>query len=399
MGIYKYSCRDQSGAKVEGTLESSDITKAKDELENKGLFVVSVKEHVTAGKSLFPSGNKVGLKELEFITSEISVLLDAGVRIDKAIGILSRNAKQHAVQFLLNKIDQDLKSGSRLSDALSKHEKIFDILYINLVSLGEETGNLKDVFKELSAEMSYRRELSQKISQSLTYPFVILAVCIASLVFIFNFVVPNLATIFKGSKDLPFYTQFLLGASAWMIQYQYWLLATFIACFAFIWLKRDSKEFAIVKSKMSMMPLIDNVTLLVERIRFTSSLSMMLKSGVVIDKAISLSAGSIRNVSIREEVAVASEKIKKGSQLSAALAQTSIFSDYFTSLLVIGEESGELARIFDEIAKRSRSQFSAWTSKLTSLLEPLMILIMGGIVGSVVVAMMLSITSVNDVGL
>ena len=140
-------------------------------------------------------------------------------------------------------------------------------------------------------------------------------------------------------------------------------------------------------------------TAMVERIRFSSGLAMMLGAGLPVDKALTLAAENIRHGMLRREVSVAVERVKRGEQISTAMRQTRIFPDYFASIIEIGEESGELAKVFSEIAERSRNEFSSWALRLTSLLEPALILVMGLIVGGVVVVMMLSITSVADVGL
>ena len=145
-------------------------------------------------------------------------------------------------------------------------------------------------------------------------------------------------------------------------------------------------------------PGLRDATAVVERIRFASGLGMMLEAGLPVDRALTLATGNIRHGTLRREVALAVDKVKRGEQISAVLRQTRLFPDYYASLLEVGEESGELARVFTEIARRSRDAFAAWTQRVTTLLEPLLILIMGLIVGGVVVIMMLSITSVADVG-
>jgi general secretion pathway protein F len=138
---------------------------------------------------------------------------------------------------------------------------------------------------------------------------------------------------------------------------------------------------------------------MVERIRFCSGLGLMLDAGLPVDRALTLATGNIRHGVMRREMAAAVDKIKRGEQLSRVMRQTRLFPDYFASLLEVGEEGGELSKVFTEIARRSRDSFSAWTLRLTTLIEPLLILVMGLIVGGVVVIMMLSITSVTDIGL
>jgi type II secretory pathway component PulF len=149
---------------------------------------------------------------------------------------------------------------------------------------------------------------------------------------------------------------------------------------------------------MLKVPFIKGALLVIERIRFNSALTMMLDGGISIDKALELAAGSVNNRHIRQGLIAAKENIKKGAGLTESLGRSPIYPDFFLSLLEVGEESGKLAPVFEEIASRSRSEFESWADKMTSILEPLLILTMGGIVGSVVVTMLLSIISVNDLG-
>jgi type II secretory pathway component PulF len=339
----------------------------------------------------------VGLAELEFLTSELSLLLESGVRIDKAVGILQRVGAKRAVSALLKSLWNDLKQGKQLSEAMSAHPEVFDPLYVNLVGLGEASGKLPEVFRGLADELRFQRELRQKIVSASVYPAVVAGVCILAVVFIFNFVVPNLQILFADDAELPWYTAALLGSSEFLRQWQGVLIASAFFGGYFLWSRRKNPAVVAFKERLfAETPGLRDATSMVERIRFCSGLGLMLDAGLPVDRALTLATGNIRHGLFRREVAAAVEKVKRGEQLSAVLRQTRIFPDYFASLLEVGEESGELSRIFNEIARRTREDFSAWALRLTTLLEPLLILIMGLIVGGVVVIMMLSITSVAD---
>ncbi|HSQ69304.1 MAG TPA: type II secretion system F family protein, partial [Steroidobacteraceae bacterium] len=256
------------------------------------------------------------------------------------------------------------------------------------------------VFRRLSEDLRFHRDVRQKVLQAASYPMVVLGVCIVALLFIFNFVVPNLTTLFTDATELPWYTTALLGASEFMQKYQWLLGAGLVALTVALWQSRSRAGTIEARERLALgMPLVRDAALTVERIRFASGLGMMLESGVPVDRALQLATGSIRHGQLRRETSIAVEKVRRGEQLSATLRQTRLFPDFYASLLEVGEESGELGKVFTEIARRSRDDFSAWTQRLTTLLEPLLILLMGLIVGGVVVVMMLSITSVADIGL
>lgn len=400
MAVFEYSGFDKSGARVSGSIEAATVELAQQSLKQQGILLKSVAaEKPLQQNSIFSSG-RVDLADIEFLTAELSLLLDSGLKIDKGIDLLKSANKKPALAKLLSKISSELRSGKQLSQVLNGFPDLFDSLYVNLVSIGEKTGKLADIFRQLAEDLAFKRDLQKKITQALTYPAVILFVCLASVLFIFNYVVPNMATMFERQQDLPFYTVMLLSSSAWLQQYQLLLFAAIVLTGLVLFHYRKHPALQLRWQWLIIrLPLIKHAVMLVERIRFNGGLGMMLDAGVAIDQALDLANGNINHAELRAEMQIAIGKIKRGDQLSVALRQTRLFPDFFASLLSVGEESGELARIFKEIAQRSQRQFTDWVARFTSLLEPLLILVMGGIVGGVVVIMMLSITSATDVGL
>lgn len=397
MASFDYSGFDKSGARTDGQIDAQSLLEARQILLKNGFLIKKLSEVNTQRQGLAFSSASVSLGDIEFLTAELSVLLDAGLKIDKGLELLRVANKKPALNRLLNKIASELRSGKQLSQALAQTSGVFDPLYINLVSIGEATGRLPEIFRSLAEDLAYRKDLQQKVLQAITYPAVILAVCLLSIFFIFNYVVPNMASLFADNTNLPWYTAALLSASAWVQAYQWFMVGALVLGIVFILF--SSKQ-ALVKSasqKLALrLPLFKSAVILIERIRFNTSLAMMLKAGLAIDSALELARGSVKNVEIQRELLIAINKVKRGELLSGALRQTRLYPDFFASLLAVGEESGELAKIFNEIAIRSQKEFTAWVNRVTSLLEPLMILTMGGIVGSVVIIMMLSITSVTD---
>jgi type II secretory pathway component PulF len=399
MAQFRYEVFDSAGARSSGELESVSIQQAREQLIKQGLLVKSIEEIGIKASGFSFSFERITLADIEFLTSELSVLLDAGLKVDQGIELLRSSSKKPMLTDMLDKISKQMRSGKQLSEALVAFPKYFDPLYVNLVSIGEATGRLADVFKELSKDLGFKRELQQKVMQALTYPTVILFVCVISVLFIFNYVVPNMASLFEGQSDLPIYTLILLNSAAWLQKYQVVVAAAFLILVGALLVFRKHPLMEKMKQKLNTtLPVVKTAVVLVERIRFNSGLAMMLNAGVPVDRALQLASGNIRNMALRQEILIALAKIKRGDQLSTSLRQTRIFPDFFASLLKVGEESGQLSRIFNEIAQRSQREFSNWVTRVTSLLEPILIVVMGGIVGGVVVVMMLSITSVTDAG-
>lgn len=400
MPLFEYTGFDKSGARVSGTIEATSIETAPQLLKQQGILVKNIKAEMPLQQNSLFGSSRIDLADIEFLTAELSLLLESGLKIDKGIELLKSANKNPALARLLDKVSAELRGGKQLSEVLAGFPHLFDPLYVNLVSIGEKTGKLADIFSQLAESLAFKRDLKKKIIQALTYPSVILIVCLSSIVFIFNYVVPNMATMFERQQDLPIYTSILLSASAWFQKYQLILFGVITLLVVLVYHNRNNK---ILKQRWQWLairlPLFQQAILLIERIRFNGGLGMMLEAGVAIDQALELANGNIEHSELRAEMQIAINKIKRGDQLSVALRQTRLFPDFFASLLSVGEESGELARIFREIAQRSQKQFTDWVQRFTSLLEPLLILVMGGIVGGVVVIMMLSITSATDVGL
>lgn len=396
---FEFVAFDKEGATVSGTIDATDKAAAIAKLKEKGLFVKQVQLYTPKQPGLFLSQG-VTLKDKAFLTQELALLLESGLHVDRGVKLLAETVHKPALKSLLMQIHADLKNGRTLSQAFGKHEHVFDALYINLLQIAENTGALPNVLKGLSQDLSYRMELSSKISQAISYPLVILVVCILSLLFIFNIVVPNMASMFQGQDHLPIYTQLLLNASSFMQQYQWWLFAGLAASAWFFKKSLRNKHISDALSKVLLrIPLVGTGIYQSVRIRFNDALALMLKSGVPIDRALVLASQIVSNPQIRAELEIATDKIKRGQSLSTALGQTKVFPVYFASILAVGEEAGQLAKVFSEIAQRSRNQFNQWVTKMTSILEPVLILGMGLIVGSVVVIMMLSITATTDLAL
>lgn len=399
MKVFHYKAYDKAGAKIEGIQEAPDKQALLASLKNQGLLVSEVREKKGSSSMSLSLSSKVSLADLEFLTAELSLLLQSGVRIDKGLDIIRRTKSNPALAKLLSDLSSELSKGSSLSKAMEKHESVFGRLYINLVELGEASGNLPQIFEKLAEDLKFTRDLQRKVISSMTYPFIILGVCLLCVFFIFNFIVPKLSVLFSDPETLPWYTQTLLGISNWMQAYQGLLAIGIIATVAlFVSLFKQPKFRKAWQEALLKVPGFKGAILITERIRFNSALAMMLEAGLPIDKSLDLARGNLKNQVLQREVDIAKGKVKHGQSLSPSLQQTSLYPDFYVSLLEVGEESGNLAYVFDEIAKRSRSEFESWTQKITTLIEPLLILLMGGIVGGVVIVMLMSMVAVNDVG-
>jgi type II secretory pathway component PulF len=396
---FSYRAYDASGAKFEGEIEALSRNDVLIELKRRGLLPSEIKPLKSPANGFLINSKKVSLSELEFLTAELSLLLASGVRIDRGIDIIRKNKAKPVLAKLLGDISQDLKNGSSLAESVRRHPKVFDTLYCNLIELGESSGNLIRIFQDLAKDLKFQRDLNRKIVSSLAYPSVIFFVCVLSVFFVFNFIIPRMSSMFDGMENLPWYTSALLSTSAWLNNYQIFLLLGLgVAIAGFMSLLRQPGFKQWLQGLVLNLPVIRKAVINVERIRFNSGLSLMLGAGLAIDRALNLSIGNVNNKILQRELEIAKDKVKRGSSLSESLKQTAIYPAFYVSLIEVGEESGNLEKVFEEIAIRSKQEFESWTERVTTLLEPLMILVMGGIVGGIVIIMLMSMVSINDFG-
>lgn len=399
MAKFKYTAYNNAGVKQQGVIDAATEQEARVQLSQQNLMIAELQSQNTDNQMTLFQSQHLAVEDVEFFTSELALLLKSGLKIDRGLQILKQNVQKPALSDFLTQLLVKLKKGETLSSAL-ENVSAFGPLYVGLVKIAEETGELQAVFDRLSAELKYQLELNSKIKQALVYPAVILTVCVLAILFIFNFVVPNLTTLFQGRDDLPSYTRGLLAVSSFMQSYQWFVIGGFFTATYLGWSQRHTATMQnLMTTLREKMPVFSAANLLVERIRFNSALATMLAAGVVIDRALRLAQNTLRTHSLQHEVKLAIEQIKRGEGLSKSLSETRLYPPYFASLLAIGEESGALGRVFEEIADRCRQQFYSWVTRFTTLLEPLLIMVMGAIVGSVVVIMMLSISAVTDMSL
>ncbi|HCG6986881.1 type II secretion system F family protein [Vibrio parahaemolyticus] len=390
---YRYKAYDQQGKLVQGTELGKSELDVTVKLKKQSLIPLEVTTLAQTKKV-----GRVTGAVIEETTSQLSLLLKSGLKIDKALEVLAENAPNAKIQSILEEVGIGVKQGRELWRCMSEHPTAFPNLYVEMVKIGEASGRLTEVFAKLAENLKFQRELSKKITQAMVYPMFILLVCVVSLVAIFNFVVPSMSGLFESLQEIPVYTQLLLDVSGFVQSYQAHILAALVvAVIAFIKASENPDFRKRVDGFLAAFPLTRNAVLLVERIRYSASMELMLTSGVDLAKSMSMSTASVKSDALQSQLSKAHDDVSQGRSLVESLSGIQLFDPISLSLIRVGEETGQTGLVFGEINSRSRNQFETWMLKLTAMLEPLMIVIMGGIVGSVVIIMLLSIVSVNDV--
>ena len=398
---FDYVVYDETGARLQGQVDAVSPESARSKLKEQGLIPIKIVRvdatiRKTGKTALFSKAPNLG--DIEFLTSQISLLLRNGIKIDRALETARVGIKNSRLKGIVVEIYDEVRRGVPFSTALEKYPDVFDSLYVSIVRIGEVTGRLADVSVDLAANLNFRQKIAAKTRQALIYPAIIFSVCLLSVFFVFNFIVPKFSVIFSGMKTIPVYTRAILATSEIFRTYQLVLPVLVVGIPFVIYRNRKSRQLRRLKDMLMLrVPMVKQVCRSLENLRFASSLAILLKSGVMISSALDYAVLSVGNVFIRKKLQRVKDEVRQGKKFSEVMARTGFFEDIFIGLIEVGEQTGDLSEIFAEIADRLRLNYEEKVSNLIVFIEPVMILFMGLIVGSVVVAMLLSLVSINDI--
>ena len=401
MPEFVYTAYDDAGARRQGQLAASSWESARLKVKELGLVPVEIKP---VGRNPRRAGRwlrlqrQPGLADIEFLTSQLALLLKNGIKIDRALEMVSRSVANQVLKRVLEEVSHDVRGGVPLAQALEKRPQIFDALFVSVIRIGESTGQLAAVLSALAANLGFRRRVQARMSQALIYPTIILIVCILSIVFIFNFIVPKFAVIFASLKEVPFYTEILLSASRFVRNYQFLMLFGAVALAAVIWHFRRHQRLLEIRDRLLLfLPVTRRLCCTVENLRFVSSLAILLRSGVVLSEALAHAISTVGNAVLRKSLLSVGREIKQGQKFSTAMEKTAFLPETFAGLIEVGEQTGNLAEVFVAMEERLHESYENQVAGLITLIEPVMIIFMSLIVGSIVVVMLLSMVAINNI--
>ncbi len=402
MNTYRYKAYDAMGSANEGELSAATVTSARTKIKAMGLTLVRIEKDTPGSGRLLQFiqfNRKPKLAEIEVLTSKLALLLGNGVKIDRAMDIIKKGKSNNTLEKIINNLYDEIRRGVHLSVAMEKYPDIFDPLYTSVIRIGEATGHLGEAFGDMAANLAFRRSIRQKTLEALFYPGFIFVLCCLAVIFMFDFIVPKLSVVFAGMQNLPFYTQFMLSISSFVRQYQLILLGGgILSGFIFTRIKKKKWFVRIYDAVMLKIPGVRKMYLTLENLRFVSSLAILLKNKVVISDALEYGVRVVENSFVKNKLVNVKNEVRQGNKLSVVMAQTGLFSDAFDGLIEIGEQTGNLAGIFHEMEVRLKTEYENSVSAMIKIIEPVMIVVMGSIVGSVVIVMLLSIVSLNEIG-
>ncbi len=383
-----------------GTLSGETEKAAAAELRRQGLTPV----YVGAGpqrraRLRLPSLTVGKRRNVLLFTQEVSTLLKAGVPLDRSLAIAAELTERSSFRPVVLDVLRALKGGKSLADSLATHPECFSSLFVNMVRAGEASGALAAVFERLSEFETSRDELRGFIISSMIYPILLSAVGLASILVLMNFVAPRFAAVFEQSRmTIPLAMQIMLGASRWIHRYGLILAALAVAgaaaLHAYVRTPQGQLWWDTVRLRM---PALGPALRKAETARFARAMATLVANGVALVQSIAIAGATLNNRRIAGSLEAVARGVKRGEGIAGPLGKTGQFPPLAAHLLTVGEETGRLDEMFQRMAEIYENETRTAIRRLSALFEPLIILVMGVLVGALVLSMLVAITSINEV--
>lgn len=397
---YKYSVRDRGGKLVTGTLDAASEGLLVQRLREMGYAPVSVTE---TNKGLereitLPWSNGVGLKDLAVMSRQFATMINSGLSLLRSLTILSEQTKSKGLTKVLVEVAADVETGQSLSSALAKHPRVFPPLMVNMCRAGEVGGFLDSVLLQVAENFEAEVKLRSKIQSAMTYPVVILVIAVLAVIGMLLFIVPIFSSMFADlGGTLPAPTRFLVFLSGVLQVAGPFLVLALVALF-FVWrrIRHLPKVHAVVDPIWLKLPVFGQLVRKIAISRFSRNLGTMIRSGVPILQALDIVAETTGNVVLERAVRDVQDSVRRGQPLAQPLSQHPVFPAMVVQMLSVGEDTGALDTMLVKISDFYDQEVEATTDALTSIIEPLMIVFVGGVVGAMIVALYMPIFSVFE---
>lgn len=400
MAHFSYRAIGRDGRPRDGSIEAEGLELASRQLRAQGLTLLSLQPGEAQQSSAVTPG-AIKRQAILAFTSELAVLLRAGLPLDRSLRVLIDMAAQAPVKTLLQDLLKSVKGGKSLSQALAPHEALFGGFYLNMVRAGEASGQLSAVLDRLVEYLENARANRDTVVSALIYPAILLVVSILSIVVMLGFVVPQFETLFEDMGEaLPPLTAMVIAAADFIKAWG-WLLALLVAGAVMAlrnWLRTPEGR-AARDQRLLRLPLAGSIVFQFEVAKFARTLGTLLGNGVSLLKAISIAIDTVDNVVVKEALQVLPPAVKVGRRMSVAMEETRLFTPMVIQMTRVGEESGSLDYMMLELARVFDQQVQAGVKRGLTLLEPVLILGMGFVIAVIIIAILMGILSVNDLAI
>lgn len=399
MPVFVWEGRTRGGDLKRGELEAATAADVERRLEAQGLTPSRIKKKAAEIHLKMPGSSGVTMKELVVFTRQLATMIDAGLPIVQALDLLAAQEPNVHFKAVLKDIKLSVETGSTFAEALKKHPKVFDELYVNLVAAGELGGVLDTILNRLAIHIEKAVKLRRRVKSAMTYPSVVFCVAILVVGILLYKVIPTFQEMFQnfGNAELPAPTQFVIDISEFFIA-KFWLFVLGIGglVFGFGYAMRQRPFRRRFDKFILRVPVFGPVLRKAAVARFTRTLGTMISSGVPILDALDIVGKSSGNIAIEEAVAYVREKISAGSSMCDPLLETRVFPDMVVQMLAVGEATGAMDQMLNKIADFYEDEVDVAVEGLTQLMEPIMMVFIGGVVGGILIAMYLPIFSLAD---
>ncbi|MBU1195793.1 MAG: type II secretion system inner membrane protein GspF [Proteobacteria bacterium] len=408
MAVFEYKALNTKGKKLSGIIDAESISAAKNKLRQDGIYPTAlnrVESHSgDKSKKKSPFFKDISLfssiksSELSMITRQLSTLLSAGFPLVKAVGTLIPQSRSKIMKKVLSRVKDAIEEGSSFANALALYPNVFSPIFINMVNAGESSGTLEIVLERL-ADFNENKEASKnKVQAALAYPMLMTIICLIILTFMMTYVVPGIVTIFTDmNQTLPLPTIVLISVSSFFKSF-WWAIAMvpFIVFFIFHLIRKTKKGAYLIDRIIISLPLIGPLLTKIIAARFTRTLGSLLENGVPMLTALKISRTIAGNLVINELINTAYDAVEQGKDLGDVLTASKRFPGLASQMIKIGEASGELEKMLLKTAELYEKEIQTTISALSSLIEPLIILVMGIVVAGIILSICLPIFEINQ---
>ena len=402
MGAFEYTALDQKGRDKKGIIEGDSARLVRQQLRDQNLVPLNVeevkKQQAKNKSSGFSFNQRITTTELALLTRQLATLARSGIPLDEATATVARQSIKPRVKKLLLGVRAKILEGHTLADGLRDYPHIFTEMYCATVAAGEQSGHLDVVLERLADYSEQRQQLQQRLKLALIYPVILTIMSILVVGGLLTYVVPEVVKVFSDTgQQLPGLTVALIAVSEFMQDWFVYLL--FAALFGFIIFKKLLQQAAFKKRYhqfLLKLPILGNVVLGGNSAQFARTLSILAASGVPILDAMRIAVKVMDNIPMREAVEEASQQVSEGSSLSATLEKSGYFNPMLINLIASGEATGQLEQMLERAAMNQERELETTMAMLMGLLEPLLIVVMGGVVLVIVLAILLPVLDLNQ---
>ena len=404
MAAFHYNALDAAGKPSTGMIEADSARLARTQLRDKGLFVVeldALSDTPAQGGSRnisLPFRKRIPLSEVSLMLRQLATLLEAGLPLEQALAVLIEQGDNPAMRQVIAALRSEVLAGNTLARAMEKHKDTFPDIHRALINAGEASGELATVMDKLASYSEAQQALQQKIGLAMVYPAIVITVAILVVGGLLLFVVPPVVEVFQQTRQaLPILTRALIAVSDFLTATWLYLIAIFVAggFAAQRALQQEALRYQF-HLKLLGLPIIGKLIRGSNTARMASTLSILVGSGVGLLTALTAACGVLTNLPMRRALEDAAMKVREGVTLSRALAASGLFPPVLVHLIASGEQSGRLDIMLDRVAKQQTQEVSGFTTALTSIMEPILILFMGAVVLLIVLAILLPIIQMNQ---